>query len=457
MFIEPFSRALAVLALVSLPSAGWGQTLTEALASAYSVNPSLNAARSNLRATDENIAIARSGQRPTLAASFSSTTNATRTIFRSRSAQTTGSRNTTVDLTLTQPLFAGFRVRNQIRQAESAVLASRRALENTEQDVLFDTASAFEDVVQDRALVRLRRDNVRFLGEQVRAAQDRFEVGEGTRTDVSQAEARQAQAETALNFAVATLASSEATFFQLTGLEAKTLRDNYDVDRRVPKTLNSAVEIGQQGHPAILASLHDVDTALFNTKVLEGQFLPTVNVVGQVGTTFNPGSGIRRQDAAALGLNVEIPIYQGGRVSAEVRQAKQRLGTSRIQVDVTRDTVRQNTVAAWAAYRASVRSIQTARTGVFAAQLALQGVVEEQRVGQRTTLDVLDAQSDLILNQVTLVQAERDKDVAAFALLSAVGRLTAVRLGLAVDAYKPEEHTKVIRDKWYGLRTPDGR
>jgi outer membrane protein len=197
--------------------------------------------------------------------------------------------------------------------------------------------------------------------------------------------------------------------------------------------------------------------ASFNVKELEGGYLPNVSVQGTAGSTFNAGNGIDRQDSAAISLNVTVPIYQGGRVSAQVRQAKEQLGSSRIQVDVIRDQVRQNTIARWAAYKASLRSIQSARTGVFAAQLALQGVVEERRVGQRTTLDVLNAQRDLIEAQVTLVRAERDAKVDAFALLSAIGRLSVSRLGLQVAMYDPVEHADAVRDKWYGYRTPDGR
>lgn len=434
-----------------------GQSLTEALASAYSLNPELNVARSQLRSLDETIAIARSGNRPLVLGNVSSVTSSTLTRLRTGTEFTSGSRPTALTLTFTQPLFQGFQVRNNIRSAEAAVKAQRQALMSTEQDVLLAAATAFHNVIAARAIVRLRRDDVRFLAEQVRAAEDRFEVGEGTRTDVSQAEASQAQARTLLNFAIADLRSAEATFFQLTGLRANRLRDNIDVAPRVPKSVDAAVTIGQRGHPAILAALFDVDTALFNVKSLEGQFLPSIDVTGEVSTAFNPGNGVERADNAQIGLNVSVPIYQQGLVSAQVRQAKEDLGTSRIQVDVTRDLIRQNTVAAFAAYRASVRSIQDARVGVFSAQLALQGVVEEQRVGQRTTLDVLDSQSDLVAAQITLVDVERDAEVAAFELFSAIGQLTAIELGLAVRRYEPEEHTKVVRDKWFGFRTPDGR
>jgi len=446
--------ALAVF--VAGPSSA--QTLTESLASAYSTNPELNAARSQLRAVDEGIPLARSGNRPTVEAVFEHTNRTTRNVGGGPGLRgTSGDRPTAISLRLTQPLFQGFQVRNRVRGAESAVLAQRASLQNTEQNILLDVATAFEDVIQNRSIVELRRSDVRFLSEQVRAAEDRFEVGEGTRTDVSQSEARRAQAQSALNFAEANVAAAEARYQRLTGLEPGRLSDNFDVQSMLPASLEEAIAIGQNSHPAIIAALHDVDVAVFNVKELEGQFLPSVSVQGSAGTTFDPGNRIDRQDSAAVRLNVTVPIYQSGRVSAQVRQAKEQLGTSRIQVDLTRDQVRQNTIAAWASYRASLRSIQSARTGVFAAQLALQGIVEERRVGQRTTLDVLDSQRDLIQAQVTLVQAERDADVDAFALLSAIGRLSVSRLGLQVAIYDPVEHTDAVRGKWFGANTPDGR
>ena len=440
------------------------QSLTDSFAAAYNNNPDLNLARSQLRSVDENIAIARSGNRPLLFGSIDQSWQTTRTIllnaptFGGTSSRTTGTRAapTTFALQLTQPLFNGFQTRNAIRQAESAVRAQRSLLQNTEQNVLLQVATSFFDVILNRKVVSLRRDDVSFLGEQIRAAQDRFEVGEGTRTDVSQAEAAQAQARALLNSAIADLANSEATYKQVTGLTAGTLVDNITEDRYIPGSLPAAVQLGQRGHPAIIASLHDVDTAAFNVAQLEGQFLPSLDIVGEASTSLNQ-SGQRQSDAASIGLNLTVPIYQGGRVSAEVRQAKEQLGSSRIQVDVTRDQVRQFTVSSWAVYQAALASIQTSRTGVFAAQLALQGVIEEQRVGQRTTLDVLDSQGDLVDAQITLVIAERERDVAAYTLISAIGNLNAQRLSLAVAIYQPQEHTDAVRDKWFGFRTPDGR
>ncbi len=459
--------ATAIVAVVLAAEPTRAQTLTTSLASAYDKNPELNAARSQLRSIDEGVAIARSGNRPQIFANFSATGRTTRTVNQritgfggrviDRRSSTVNTNPLNIGVTLTQPLFQGFTVRNTIRQAEAAVRAQRSSLRNTEQSILLDAATAFMDVIQNQALVELRLSDIRFLEEQVRAAQDRFDVGEGTRTDVSQAEARLAEAQSFYNFAVSDLEASRARFRQVTGLEAKSLNNNITIERFLPKTLQAALQIGQAEHPAIEAAIHNVDVALFNAKALEGEFLPEVSVQGSANSTIFPNSNVTRQDSAEVSLNVSIPIYQGGRVSAQVRQAKEDLGTARIQVDNNRDAVRQAVAASWAVFKAAQASILAAQTGVFAAQLALEGVIEEQRVGQRTTLDVLNSQRDLVDAQLTLVQAERDATVAAYNLLSAVGRLSAERLSLRVARYEPKEHYEAVRDKWYGLRTPDGR
>lgn len=433
------------------------QTMTKSLASAYSTNPQLNVARAQLRAVDEDIAIARSQNRPLLEGSIQYLTSTTQVSGAPLVRGQTSSNSLGFSLQLTQPLFQGFQVRNSIRQAEASVLAQRSELQVTEQDVLLQTAVSFLDVLLFREIVRLRTNDVEFLGEQVRAAQDRFEVGEGTRTDVSQAEARRAELQALLNNSQANFEAARATYQRQTNLVANNLRDNFNVARLLPESLPSALNIGQQQHPAIIASLHNVDTNIFNVAALEGQFLPSLGATASASSTFQTVGRTDRTDDARVGLNLTIPIYQRGLVSAQVRQAKESLGGARIQVDLNRNIVRQSVATSWATYQSSIRSIRNAQTGVFSAQLALEGVIEEQRVGQRTTLDVLDAQRDLISAQITLVNAQRDKDAAAFQLLSNIGRLNVTALGLNVEAYRPEEHTDAVRNKWYGSYTPDGR
>ena len=436
--------------------------MKDSLSSAYSNNPSLNQARAQLRSVDEGVPLAKSGIRPQVFATLSASSQYTGLtgVYSStanRKFNVSGANNPIgMGLSFTQPIFQGFQTKNSVLQAKAAVRAQRELLRNTKQSVLLDAATSFEDVIQNTAIVSLRKSDVTFLNEQVKASNDRLDVGEGTRTDVSQSEARYAEAQSDLNFAEASLASSKATFRQVTGLDARNLVDNLNLAAKLPPSLERALAIGQDNHPAIQSAIHNVDVAQFNVKTLEGQFMPDVSLNGEVGRTYDTGTA-DYSDTAQVTLNVNIPIYQGGRVSSQVRQAKEDLGYARIQVDILRDQVRQAVVQAWAEYQASVASIQAARTGVFAQQLALQGVIEEQKVGQRTTLDVLDSQRDLVDAQVTLVQAERNKVVAAYALLSATGQLGIESLDLRVARYQPDQHYKAVKDKWIGMRTPDGR
>ena len=436
--------------------------MKDSLSSAYSNNPSLNQARAQLRSVDEGVPLAKSGIRPQVFATLSASSQYTGLtgVYSStanRKFNVSGANNPIgMGLSFTQPIFQGFQTKNSVLQAKAAVRAQRELLRNTEQSVLLDAATSFEDVIQNTAIVSLRKSDVTFLNEQVKASNDRLDVGEGTRTDVSQSEARYAEAQSDLNFAEASLASSKATFRQVTGLDARNLVDNLNLAAKLPPSLERALAIGQDNHPAIQSAIHNVDVAQFNVKTLEGQFMPDVSLNGEVGRTYDTGTA-DYSDTAQVTLNVNIPIYQGGRVSSQVRQAKEDLGYARIQVDILRDQVRQAVVQAWSEYQASVASIQAARTGVFAQQLALQGVIEEQKVGQRTTLDVLDSQRDLVDAQVTLVQAERNKVVAAYALLSATGQLGIESLDLRVARYQPDQHYKAVKDKWIGMRTPDGR
>ncbi len=428
------------------------QSLTEALALAYANNPTLNSARAGLRATDEGVPQALSEYRPQLSGAISQTYSHT-----DSDGLTTDLNTTTLGLTVTQPVFRGFRTVNGIRQAESSVLAERESLISTEQDVLFDAAQAYMDVIQDSAIVTLRRSDIRFLESEVRAARDRFNVGEGTRTDVSQAEAELASAQSDLNQSFADLNSSRAIFRQIIGRDPGKLKPDLSILRLLPKSVQTALDVAHTQHPTIRQAQHSVDVALFQVKSIEGELLPSVDLEGSVQRSINPTAATNVQDSASIVGRVSIPIYQGGQVYSRVRQAKELLGQTRIQVDIARDQIRANVIASWGQYKASEASIVAGQAGVRAEQLALDGVVEEQRVGQRTTQDVLDQQRSLVNARVSLVQAQRDRIVAAYALVSSVGGLTSSALSLNVAAYQPTEHYSKVRDKWIGLRTPDGR
>jgi len=324
------------------------------------------------------------------------------------------------------------------------------------------------NVLRDRRIAALRRENLGFLEEQVRAAGARFEVGEGTRTDVAQAESQQALATALLNSALAQVASSEATYFDIIGDSPDNLVAGTLPSGVLPRSVDEAFRISQAEHPAIQATLAAVDAAAFQVKSAEGAFLPELSLTGRVDDTYAlnerdpsslPGVRVNTQNevSASVGAQLTIPIYQGGRASSVVRQAKEVLGQRRIEVDGARDQVRAAVATAWAQLQAARANITGYRAQVDAARLALNGVIEERNVGQRTTLDVLNSQADVISAQILLAGSTRDEVVAGYAVLSAIGRLSAERLNLVASVYRPTEHYEAVEDKWFGLRTPDGR
>lgn len=428
------------------------ETMQQALADAYGFNPEINTARAETRAVDEDVPIARSGYRPIISL-FSTLTGAT-------TDSPTAADKTTFDaalgLSVTQNIFTGFRVRNAIRQAKAGVLASRELLRNTVQNVLFDAAVAYADVVRDSAILVIRQRNVMFLEEQVSAANERFSVGENTRTDVSQTRARLATGRAAVSLAQANLATSRATYHQVIGHDPSDLHAKFSYARLLPLDLSQAITIGQSTHPLVLASIHQADAQAFVIKQIEGEKLPTLAVTGTVTHSESLDTDIDPNTFSVTG-RLSIPLYQGGSVSGRIRQAKEQYGASKIAIDLARDQVRAAVVSSWALKEAAEAAILAAEEGVDAAGDALTGVEEEQRVGQRTTLDVLDAQRELLANQETLILARRDRVVSAFSLLSAMGLMTGDQLGLQVELYEPIEHYDAVKNRWSGSRTPDGR
>ncbi|MHC5653524.1 TolC family outer membrane protein [Stappia sp. ICDLI1TA098] len=450
-----FLAAALAAAAIAQPGTAWSQSIGDSLAQAYANNPTLNAARAELRSVDERVPQALSGWRPQIFGQVDVGAQ-----YSDLEPGGSSYRNTaSVGLQVTQAIFRGFRTVNSTRQAEAIVRAQRESLRSTEQSVLTDAATAYMDVISTTAIVSLRRSNLKFLTEQVRAAQDRFEVGEGTRTDVSQARARYSEAQSALNLALANVNTARAVYRQVVGADPKKLSARTNIYGQLPKKLDVALKSGASSHPAILSSQHLVDAGVFAVKTVEGELLPTVSLEGNVGRQWSPPSS-RSVDAinsASVFGRVSIPIYQGGAVSSRVRQAKEDLGQARVQLDVARDQVRAAAVSAWGQYEAAVASIAAAQDAVSANQLALEGVIEEQRVGQRTTLDVLNAQLELVNSQVNLISAERNRAVAAYQLMAAIGRLTADSIGLSVARYDETTHYKKVRNSWFGLTTPDGR
>ncbi len=445
----------AAVGLLGAGPAGAG-TLTDALASAYWTNPDINVARAQTRIADEGLPIAKSALRPNVTAS-GSITRTTRDAFSTTTGKSgTDTTDGAIGLSVTQDLFRGFRTKNAKLEADASILASRQALLNIIQDVLFDAAEAYMNVLRDQALLELRRTNVRFLDEQLKAAQDRFDVGENTRTDVAQTRARLSGAQANVSLAEANLNASRAVYRQVIGKEPGKLAPGYSFKRLLPGSLAKALESGQSRHPVILAAIHNSDAAAFAVKQVEGELLPTVSLEGSADRMFGIDNSNYTNSASITG-RVRVPLYQGGGVSARVRQAKETHGLRQIEVDVRRAQIRAAVVSSWGQLDAANASIIAASAQVEASRIALNGVQEEQRVGQRTTLDVLDAQEELVDARANLVVAQRDSIVASFLLLSSSGLLSVDNLNLPVQRHDPVAHYEAVKDKWFGLRTPDGR
>jgi outer membrane protein len=424
------------------------ESLTQALQSAYINNPTLNAQRAALRSTDEGVPQALSGFRPSItgAANVGVTSSGGSTFYPSG-----------LSVTIEQPLYLGNRTINGVNIAETAVLAGREALRATEQSTLLQAAQAFMNLVQAQALVNLRRENIDFLGQQVKAAQDRLNVGEGIRTDVAQTEARQAAGQADLNSAIAQLNTAIATYEQVIGHRPKSLGAAKPVDALLPKSLNAALADAMTSHPSILASGYNIDIAEFNVKVSEGALLPTLSVSGTLSHSQNANGGGTSSDSASAVARLSVPIYQGGEAASKVRQSKESLGQRRIELDAARDQVRQAVISAWGTLDAARAQIRAADSQVQAENLLLSGIIEQQKVGQQTTLDVLNAQQEQLTARVSQISAQHDRVIASYSLLAAIGMLNAEKLGLDVPVYDPVQHYTQVRDKWGGLRTPDGR
>ena len=462
------SRAVvAAISLALIPVTALADTLPWALAHAYHNNPQINAQRAAVRATDETVPTALSGYRPRVNATASVSeqyldisnrvTNSAgvTTTQTNRGDQLVGSYGATVS----QTLFNGFVTGNRTRQAESQVSAARELLRTSEQTVLLSAATAYMNLLRDTAILELQRSNVEVLQEQLRQVRDRFNVGEVTRTDVAQSESRLAAGRSSMLNAESNLTTSRATYRQVIGVDPGRLAPGTPDDRLSPGNLQLAIAEARARHPAVTTAMFNIDAAVLQVKITEGSLYPTLNLVGSAQKTHGSASSLTVTDtlSASIGGQLAVPIYQGGAEYSAIRQAKETLGQRRVDLDTARDQVQQALVQAWGQLQAAKAQIQATQAQVEAAEIALNGVREEARVGQRTTLDVLNAQQELVNARVAMVSAQRDRVVASYSVLSASGRLSAQVLGLNVEIYDPRVHYHQVRDSWIGVRTPDGK
>jgi outer membrane protein len=449
---------MVAAALLSATAPGSAQTLTEAFAYAYNNNPQLLAQRALLRSTDEQVPQALSNWRPTV--NFTGQAGFTRAGSAATGAPTQffSFPTRSLDLRVTQPLYRGGRTEAQTRQAINTVQATRAQTLGVETTVFQAVAQAYLDVVRDQTLLEVATNNEAVLRRQLEATRDRFRVGEVTRTDVAQAESRLAAGRAQVLTAESNYVSSKAVYRQTIGVEAGTLAPASPVDRFSPRTLAQAVTTGRELNPSVAAAMFGIDVAALQVKINEGALAPTVTATASVQQQWetNTNTQLQQFNASLVG-QVTVPIYQGGAEYSLIRQSKETLGQQRISLDTARDQVQAQVVQSWGQLEAAKAQIQATQAQVNSAEIALNGVREEARVGQRTTLDVLNAQQELVNARVALVTAQHDRVVASYSLLSAVGGLSVVGLGLKTNVYDPMTHYQQVRDRWGGLRTPDGR
>lgn len=452
-------RSIATVALAAV--LGWtpltgahAETITDALASAYRYNPRLDAARATLRATDEEVARANSGYRPNI-------TGSADVGYQNQEVKPGNTQTEThprgYGVSAVQPLFRGFRTLNQVREAEATVRAGRETLRAVEQAVLLDVATAYMDVVRDTNILKLRENNVNVLTRELKATQERFNVGEVTRTDVAQAEARRAASISALDVARSNLKISRGTFERHVGHPPSNLVEPSTLDRRLPRSLEEGIAIAIRENPTIVVALYREQAQRHTVDRIWGELLPTVQLEATYNRRFDPSSTTDQTETSQLRGVLSVPIYTTGEVQARVRQAKH-THVGRIQeIEQSRADVQAIVVQAWSQLAAAKGQLESDNASVNAFRTALAGVREEERVGQRTLLDILNSEQELLNAEVNLTTTRRNIIVASYNVLASVGRLNIQELGAVSEVYDPNIHYYEVRRKWWGVSITDAK
>lgn len=424
------------------------ESLEEALIKAYQSNPTLEAGRASLRATDEQVSQALSNWRPNVSLSGEAG-------FRDLDTDQNGTETDnsltpyTVGAEVVQPLYRGGRTVAETDRAEARIRAARAALRSSEQDVLLQVATAYFNVLRDTAVVELNQNNVRVLERQLEATRDRFSVGEVTRTDVSQAEARLAGSKADLISAQGNLANTRAQYERLVGNKP----DNLEIPNPLsglPTSVTDVLAIAQEQHPDVVQAQYTEDAAKSDIRLSEGSLYPEVNLSAGVQRAYEASQEDLTSDSAEILAQVTVPLYQKGAVYSSVRAAKQTAGQARVQVDEARRAVIENATSSWETLVTARASIESQQAQVSSAEVALDGVQREASVGSRTVLDVLDQEQELLQARVNLVGSRRDAAVAEFQVKAATGALNTQVLGLPVEIYDTESNYNKVKDQWWG-------
>lgn len=442
------TAALAGPAFAAVEMPARAETLQEALISAYQNSPVLAAERANLRATDEGVSQALSGWRPTvtLNGEIGYEKRESKSTFLTSDAKLNPRSGIA---TVTQPIFRGGRTFAETRAADAAVKAGRARLQTVEQQVFLDVVTTYMNVLRDEAVVQLNINNVRVLRRQLEAAQDRFRVGEVTRTDVAQAQARLSRAISDRQAAEGNLISSRAGYTRSVGQTPGKLEPPPSLPL-LPDNEKKAIAFALTENPEVIETMNRERQSHYDVRAAIARLLPTISVEGQYAHTEDSSSEGSESDSLSVSGQVTIPLYQGGAVHSQVRQARQLNNLRRIQIEDARRNAREGAVQAWESLQTARAQIKSNREQVRANTIALEGVIQEAQVGSRTTLDVLDAEQELLDAQVDLVRTERNEYVAAFTLQSALGRLSAAALKLPIQAYDPAANYSRVRFKLFG-------
>jgi outer membrane protein len=448
--------------LLTYPKSAWAQaaedgqangaksgTLEQALIAAYANNPALKADQAGVRATDELVPQALSGWRPTLEAEGSAASKAIYNNTRTAPADRQHIDPRSLSLTLSQPLFTGGQTVAATGEAKNTVLAERARLITSEQDILLAAVEAHMGAFRDQAVLDLKVNNEQVLKRQLEATMDRFQVGETTRTDVHQAEARLARATADRIQAEGNLEASRASYRNVVGAVPGVLVAPKPVEG-LPEGLEEAIKTAVVENPDVIAAEFDEKASRHNVNEQRGQLFPSLDLTGTASRSLDAASEGTRTDGFEAKLTLSVPFYQSGSVYSEIREAKQLAAEKRKEIEqIRRDSI-EDATRAWESLQASRARIKSFKAEVKAASIALEGVEREEGVGLRTVLDILNAEQELLDAKVNLVGAERDESVAAHELLASMGHMTARKLGLQVDYYNPAAHYEEVEGKWFG-------
>ena len=435
-------------------------TMESALRRAYQNNPQLNAQRALVRATDENVPQALAGYRPkvsgTLGAGVGFADQLVDGSLGKKIEQGDQSPHA-VGVTATQTLYNGNQTANKVRSAESQVSGAREGLRLMEQSVLLSAATIYMDYLRDAAILEVQRSNTRVLELTLRQTRDRYNAGLVTPTDVAQSEAQLAAGKSQELAAEATLNTTRANFRRIIGNEPADLKAASPVDRYLPGNVKGAVELALRQNPNVTAAMFGVDVSFLNVKINEGALLPTLTVQATVAKAWDPSITTINQFTAAATAQVNVPVYQGGMEYSLIRQSKETLEQQRLTLEQVRDQARADLMTAWGQLIAGKAQVTAAQSQVAASELAYLGTTKEAQVGQRTVIDILNAQQTVVNARVALVTAQHDRVVASYAVLNAIGRLSPQVLHISTPTYDASVHYQQVRDNWGGVHTPDGR